>query len=112
MPERTKKVLTDSMRAALVRMAALTDDTALEHTWSAGWRFVRTVTPGTSRAWPQREWIGYVQWGTMEALQRRGLVEVRYPRLTPGLHATTAFLTDAGRAAIATPDEAVADVSR
>lgn len=99
------KKLTDAMRTVLVRLAALSSDTALEHTWGNGWRFVRTVRPGT-RAWPDREWLGYAASGTVDALQRRGLVEVKFPRTTPGLHEVTAFLTDAGREAlsVATPE--------
>jgi hypothetical protein len=100
------KKLTDTMRAVLVRIAALPSDTALEHTWCDGWRYVRTITPGTPREWPHREWLGFAATGTVEALERRGLIEVKYPRTTPGLSVTTAFLTDAGREAmsVATPE--------
>lgn len=93
------KGMSDAMRAVLSKIEEH-PDARLVHNFRNGWVLRRTLDPGGPRAWPRYEWIDHPKTLTVEALIRRGLLEVKVPRTTPGLTDVTAFLTDAGRAAV------------
>lgn len=87
-------MLTEPMRDALRYLADPACEVSDVGHWCVRRRGLHEPNPWNP------EGFGYVEAvrkSTLDALQRRGLLSLLYPRTTPGVHRVTAVLTEDGR---------------